>query len=603
MRTSRCVLGLVLIVSLSLVGACQQAEPEATPTESAVPPAATVTQPSTEPTSAPTAGEAEAPAAVLAARDAVLAHLSERYGQDAPGSGLDWMEERATPEGLVGAETFRYTADDWTITVAYLVVAPEQVVYEVMVSNPSTAFAWQGEVNATGDVTEFAIAADSVLVARDAALAYVRERYVDSAPAADLTWTRERTTAEGIVGAETYEYRSGFWAVNISYPVVAPELVTYRIVISNESSGFQWQGEVDAQGTVTEVAVVISGQSVVAWYGQVVSLPPEAQFDDYLTLQPEGTGELGLTGADAAIESEIEALRDAAVYAHFWGTLACDVPDYGDCQLTVTRLRRDEPGALFDPDAVEAWQGIIVSTPEGAQFDDCFVLAGDFPVRYGVDSTDSALAAQIEGLRDTGTTVRLWGSLTAGIPDVNGAQIDVTAIELPSGPEPPSPMSVDGWVGVIVKLGADAQYDDYFERDDGERYGIDGKDEDMQKRIIALRTVAARIRIWGHLTLDVPDVEGRQIRVERFQLEPRSQAVDGWVGTIAALEPGAQYDDYFERDDGERYGIETADPKLAKRLEMLRAEGAQVKVWGELLSDVPDVGGRQIRVVEIEVVE
>ncbi len=603
MRASCCILVFVIVVSVCLLGACRQAQPEATPTEGVAPPAATATQPSPQATAVPTAGEAKAPEEALAARDAILAHLSERYGQDAPGSGLDWVEERATPEGLVGAETFRYTADDWTITVAYPVVAPEQVVYQVMVSNPSTAFAWQGEVNAAGDITEFTVAADPVLAARDAALAYVRERYVDSAPPSDLTWTRERKTAEGIVGAETYEYRSGFWAVTISYPVVAPESVLYQVEISNESSGFQWQGEVDAQGDVTETAAVLSGGSVVAWYGQVVSTPEGAQFDDYLALEPKDTGELGLTGADAEVEAEIEALRNAGVYAHFWGTLVCDVPDYGGCQVTVTRLRRDEPGALFDPDPVEAWPGIIVSTPEGARFDDYFVVTGDFPVRYGIGSTDSALAAQIEGLRDTGTSVRLWGRLTAGIPDVNGSQIDVAAIELPSGPEPPSPMSVDGWVGVIVMLAGDAQHDDYFERDDGERYGIDGKDEDMQKRIMALRTVAARVRIWGHLSLDVPDVEGRQIRLERFQLEPRSQAVDGWVGTIVALDPGEQYDDYFERDDGQRYGIETADPKLAKRLEMLRAEGAQVKVWGELLTDVPDVEGRQIRILEIEVVE
>ena len=39
----------------------------------------------------------------------------------------------------------------------------------------------------------------------------------------------------------------------------------------------------------------------------------------------------------------IVALRDHAEpgkYAHFWGTLRCDVPDVGRCQLLVTRLRR-----------------------------------------------------------------------------------------------------------------------------------------------------------------------------------------------------------------------------------------------------------------------
>jgi hypothetical protein len=111
------------------------------------------------------------------------------------------------------------------------------------------------------------------------------------------------------------------------------------------------------------------------------------------------------------------------------------------------------------------------------------------------------------------------------------------------------------------------------------------------------------VRIWGELLTGVLDVEGRQIQLERFEIEPRSQAVDGWVGTIVAFEPGAQHDDYFERDDGERYGIETADAKLAKRLETLRMDGSRVRVWGELLTGVLDVESRQIVVVEIEVAE
>jgi hypothetical protein len=125
----------------------------------------------------------------------------------------------------------------------------------------------------------------------------------------------------------------------------------------------------------------------------------------------------------------------------------------------------------------------------------------------------------------------------------------------------------------------------------------------MQKRIQALRTVGARVRVWGQLLTEVLDVEGRQIQLERYELESGSETVDGWVGTIMKLEPGAQHDDYFERDDGQRYGIETPDAKLAVRLEALREAGARVQVWGELLSQVPDVESRQIRVTEIEELE
>ncbi len=602
MKTRHCASIFLIILSVLIFSACQKATPQ--PTQSPVQPGATPTQAAVQPTAVPTSAETGAGNEVLAARDAALTYLSEHYSQDAPASGLGWSEERATPEGLVGSETYRYAGGDWIITVSYPVVAPEAVVYQVVVVNPATAFQWHGEVNATGDVTEFSTAAaDPVLAARTATLAYLGEHYSANTPASGMTWTRTAMTPKGLVGAEAYQYRSGYWVVTISYPVVAPDMVVYSVVASNESTGFQWQGDIDASGKVVETTALISGQPVVGWYGLVGSGFAGEQFDAYLALEPEGTGKVGLTGTAPSIDIEIDGLRDSDTHAHFWGTLVCDESEQNGCQIAVTRLRQDAPGSLFDSDPVERWEGTIASTPEGAQFDDYFVLAGDFAVRYGIDSTDPALSAQLESLRDSEATVRLWGRLTCGIPDLNGSQIGVIAIEVVGGPQPPTPMSVDGWVGTIVKLAAGAEYDDYFEREDGERFGIDSTDEDTQKRIAALRTTGSRVRIWGHLLIDVPDVENKQIQLERYKLESRSQAVEGWVGTIIALEAGAQHDDYFERDDGQHYGIETPDPKLAKRLEMLREAGATVRVWGELLSDVLDVEGRQIRVVEIEEVE
>ncbi len=76
-----------------------------------------------------------------------------------------------------------------------------------------------------------------------------------------------------------------------------------------------WQGQdVEPPGRFNEVvqeqlAASPVGVVAVGWLGQVVSLPPGSQYDDYLALAPEGTGEIGLTGADAAIEAEIAGLR------------------------------------------------------------------------------------------------------------------------------------------------------------------------------------------------------------------------------------------------------------------------------------------------------
>ena len=107
-----------------------------------------------------------------------------------------------------------------------------------------------------------------------------------------------------------------------------------------------------------------------------------------------------------------------------------NVLEYGACQLLVTRLRPEGPGPAFDSDPVDGWRGTIVSNPPTAQFDDYFVLTGDFPVRYGIESSDTELDAQLKSLRDTQTTIRVWGQVITPSLDTNGTEIRVTRIEV-----------------------------------------------------------------------------------------------------------------------------------------------------------------------------
>jgi putative hemolysin len=100
------------------------------------------------------AGQSSRPSNPVAARDAVLAYLVENYGGEAPAAGLAWRETHTKPEGLVGGESYEYTAGDWVIAVSYPVVAPENVVYTIVVSNQATSFCWEGQVDARGQVTQ-----------------------------------------------------------------------------------------------------------------------------------------------------------------------------------------------------------------------------------------------------------------------------------------------------------------------------------------------------------------------------------------------------------------------------------------------------------------
>jgi len=193
----------------------------------------------------------QAPDDIRGARDSALAYVSEHHGQQAPPPGLTWTEEDATPEGLIGWVTYEFKAEDWVVTIGHAVVPPEMRVYQVGVANQATGFQWEGRIDAQELATE---GPEIVLTARDASLNYISEHYGELAPPPDLTWEGGRATPEGLVGGETFQYTAADWVVTITYPVVAPENVVYHIVVANSTTGFQWEGELDAERYLTETA-------------------------------------------------------------------------------------------------------------------------------------------------------------------------------------------------------------------------------------------------------------------------------------------------------------------------------------------------------------
>ncbi len=85
-----------------------------------------------------------------------------------------------------------------------------------------------------------------------------------------------------------------------------------------------------------------------------------------------------------------------------------------------------------------------------------------------------------------------------------------------------------------------------------------------------------------------------------------SEEIADWWGVIKRTAPGAQYDDYFERQDLGQiiyFGIDSMDPAVQAQIEALRDSGKIVNLYGTLLSNVPDYNGSQILVDRIEVEE
>lgn len=295
---------------------------------------------------------------------------------------------------------------------------------------------------------------EGVIITREIVLGFLREEFPGSAPDAGLQWQADYIEQGGTAGSGAYQYTASTWSIVIEYPIVVPEATVYTVDVSDSASEFHWRGEVDARGEVRQIEPAVGSTLATAWPGHIVTLPEGSGAAHAFVLLPEGAGEFEIIGADEGINASIAEVRDregSQGFVHVWGELDCAADAYGGCRLLAERLRSGTE--ITEAEPVDAWQGVIYSRtqPAGSGGDDYFVLAGDYPVEYGIWSQDEALLADLEALRDTGTLIQIWGELVAGIPDWAGTQIRVSRFErLDSGsviiPEQPTQAAADrGW--------------------------------------------------------------------------------------------------------------------------------------------------------------
>ncbi|MBN1875257.1 MAG: DUF333 domain-containing protein [Anaerolineae bacterium] len=190
----------------------------------------------------------------------------------------------------------------------------------------------------------------------------------------------------------------------------------------------------------------------------------------------------------------------------------------GECDAQTTIADID----VTTSERVVDWVGVIRGTSQGAQFNDYFEWLSFEGGAFGIDAQEETIAAQITALRDTGKQVHIWGNLVTNVPDYNGKQILITHLTVDEKPEAPEIVteSVDNWVGVVVSIEQNAQFDDYFQMLDqnGSRFGIWGE-EDLGVQIEALRDTGTVIHIWGQVRYNVPDAYNTQIAVTRLEVE------------------------------------------------------------------------------------
>ena len=181
------------------------------------------------------------------------------------------------------------------------------------------------------------------------------------------------------------------------------------------------------------VRLDLGGDPIVAWFGHIASAPEGSRFDNMVVLSPQGTGQIGLTGATPEIEAEINSLQDAEdpnEYVHIWGTLlACTIDnrEKNNCELVVERM---QSGANYSEEEVHDWFGTIKKTTFNGGERYVFELLWQFPMWYGIDtSQDESLQFQLAHFFETGERVQMSGLLMVGVPDVNGTRIEISSIQ------------------------------------------------------------------------------------------------------------------------------------------------------------------------------
>ncbi len=194
------------------------------------------------------------PSEVLAARDAALTFIRERYPDAAPAAGIHWTSQNTTPPDAPGVPSYEFTSGNWLMTIWVPLVAQDSPIYEMELDNHDTGFSWTGRLSAAYVILESNLDVNvDVLVVRDLVLGYYRDNYPATAPPADLAWIGERTTPEGAVGHEWCQFVADGWSMVVDYEVARPDQVSYNVELSNVDIDLLWRCQVNAQGEILEI--------------------------------------------------------------------------------------------------------------------------------------------------------------------------------------------------------------------------------------------------------------------------------------------------------------------------------------------------------------
>ena len=184
--------------------------------------------------------------------DYMLIYLKNEYGIEAT---EPWTVADITTENTTATSTHRYNSGPLTIVISAMASAPVTNYVIDEVSDLTNGFFWRGTLSHDGtvivDEVNPAATVLSVEDARDAVLAHLAQ--TNTIPSYD-NWTDEGSTQSSVDDRPTTvrTFSANTWVVTVEFEPAAPLVGSYWVSVENSSGDFNWEGQIDLYGKITE---------------------------------------------------------------------------------------------------------------------------------------------------------------------------------------------------------------------------------------------------------------------------------------------------------------------------------------------------------------
>jgi hypothetical protein len=102
-----------------------------------------------------------------------------------------------------------------------------------------------------------------ILSARDALLAFLRDRYPDNAPSDAVVWIGRSTAPTGVLGISSYEFTGDGWLMTVAAVSISPAEVQYEMGLEDPQRGLRWTARLDAAYGLLESNLNLAAEVLV----------------------------------------------------------------------------------------------------------------------------------------------------------------------------------------------------------------------------------------------------------------------------------------------------------------------------------------------------